>query len=62
MSIKESQCPLEAIYNEHVDQVRQIDIDKEQNLRPIKIQYVKNSENKLIFVKLKPMIFDNRPF
>jgi hypothetical protein len=37
MSIKESQCPLEAIYNEHVDQVRQIDIDKEQNLRPIKI-------------------------
>lgn len=59
--IKVSECPLEAIYNEHVDKIREIDTEKEQNPRPIKIQFVYNSEKKLSFIKLKPVIFDSAP-
>ena len=49
---------MEVLYSSHVDNVRKIDKDKEQNPRPIKMKFIQEN-GELSYVKLEPMPFEN---
>ena len=59
--IHESEIPMEVLYSRHVDKVRKIDKDKEQNPRPIKMKFIQEN-GELSYVKLEPMAFENAVF
>lgn len=52
---------MEVLYSSHVDNVRKIDKDKEQNPRPIKMKFIQEN-GELSYVKLEPMAFENVVF
>ena len=52
---------MEVLYSSHVDKVRKIDTDKEQNPRPIKMKFIQEN-GELSYVKLEAMAFENAVF